>query len=73
VELNFHTRYEDDYNWGLVFLIVVGFAAIFVIFIFFYKGSLKRDLTKEMSLQMHQMISEYAAFKEKNVVDTSNI
>jgi len=57
---------HEDSNVGMVVTICLAFVVIIVFFLCYYKKVVRKELTKEMGMQMHQMISDYAAFRDKS-------
>jgi len=66
----------EEISWGTIIGVSLLFAFIFALFMYYYRRVIRRDLSKEMSSQLHQMVSDYAAFTDKHSLvkrDASNI
>jgi len=69
---------HEDTSLGMVVGICVAFVVIIVVLMYYYRRVVRKELSKEMGMQMHQMISDYAAFRDKSSLiggkaDTSNL
>jgi hypothetical protein len=66
---------ESDFNIGMIFVFCLIFIVVFVVFLYWYRRVLRKDLSRDMSMQLQHMISDYAAFKDSNklIKDSSNL
>lgn len=54
---------ESSIVWTL-FLILIGFIALFFVMTFAYKKIVKREISQDMNQQVNSMVSQYIAFYE---------
>ena len=60
-------RFIEEYDYNIYMIVgICGLATgLFLIFLYFYRRVLKKELTREMSVQLQQMVTDYAVFTNK--------
>lgn len=54
-----------DHPWWVVFLVIVIVALLMIVVLYVYKRVLKKDMDKELSLQVNSAISQYFALGDR--------
>ena len=55
---------DPDTHYLAIFLILAGMIIILFLMLYFYKRMMRREMTKDMSIQISQMVSQYFALNE---------
>jgi hypothetical protein len=55
-----------------IFFILLGLVVVLLLMLYFYKRMMRREMTKEMSIQISQMVSQYFALNEGKAIKGSD-
>jgi len=67
------TEDDADTHYLTIFFILLAMVAVLLLMLYFYKRMMRREMTKEMSIQISQMVSQYFALNEGKAGRNDNL